>query len=166
VQQRQWWLVTGLLVAVVAFGGAIQAGVLAPQFRLAGYEGVDGSQFTTIQNVSWRAWTITDVHLDNGTSTALVAGHVVRLSLHDGPAPTNGRVGPALTHLVVGPGQDFNLRLSDSMVTCQLHVAPRNMPSYIETHPQTSVGVPAAVAISTPFGTRDTDFNQFGVSQC
>jgi hypothetical protein len=151
---------------VVAFGGAIQAGILAPQFRSAGGESVGGSQFTTIQNVSWRAWTINDVHLDNGTSSALVAGHVIRLSLHEGPAPTDGRVGPALTRLVVGPGEDFNLQLSGSNVTCHIHVEPRNFLNYVETHPPATVSVSAAVAVSTPFGVRATDFNQFGVSQC
>jgi hypothetical protein len=168
VQKGQWWLVTGVLVAVAAFGGAIQAGLLAPQFRLAGDEEVGGSQFTTIQNVSWRAWNITDVHFANGMSTALVAGHLVRLSLHEGPAPTDGRVGPGLTSLVVSPGKEFNLRLSNSSVVCHItlrRVQPGNIPSYVETHPPASVSVSAAVAVSTPFGTRDTDY-QFGVSQC
>jgi hypothetical protein len=166
VHRRGWWLVAGVLVALVAFGGTIQAGVLAPQLRIAGVESVGGSQFTTIQNVSWRAWNITDVHLDDGTSTAVVAGHVVQLTLHEGPAPTDGRVGPALTKLVVGPGGKFNLKFSGSSFACQMHVAPRDFFHYAETHPVTSVSVPAAVAISTPFGVRDTDFNQFGVSRC
>jgi hypothetical protein len=157
------WLGAGLLLAVVTFGGAIQAGFLAPQLHVAGEESIGRAQFQTIQNISWRSWNITDAHLANGASSALVAGHVVRLTLHEGPAPTNGRVGPPSKHLVVGPGDEFNLRLTDSLISCRFPL--RDLESGGFPSEPSPVGLSAEVAISTPFGVRNTDY-EFYVSRC
>lgn len=165
VLTRRLWLVAGLAVALVALGGSIQAGLLAPQFRLLpGEEGVDNAWFDTIQNVSWRTWTITGVHLANGASSALVSGRVIRLSLHDGQAPADGRVGPALSRLVVGPGHEFNLKLTNFGVTCKVPLHQLESPSFVSRLPS-AVVLSAVIEVATPFGVRGTEY-RFFVNRC
>jgi|SRR5579862_9607641 len=158
VIERRLWLVGGVLMALAVLAGSIQAGLLAPQLRSAGEQGVDNAWFETIQNVSWRTWTITDVHLKSGASTARIAGRVVRLTLHNGRAPLDGRVGPSLTRLVVSPGHDFDLRLSNAGIGCRVPLGQAFMPP-------APTFVYAVVSLATPFGSRDIQY-RFAVNRC
>lgn len=163
--KRRLLLVGGLaLLAVTALAGIIQAGIVAPQFRSVGGAGIGNAQFQSIENDSWRSWTITGLYLsDIGSTRARVAGRLVVLTLHEGPIRPSGREGPALTSLEVGPGRQFNLRLSNSMSVCKLPSGSQGLREPLPPPPE--VGISAVVEIATPFGTRDMRY-QFAIVRC
>lgn len=163
--KRRLLSVAGLaLLAVTALAGVIQAGIVAPQFRTIGGAGIGDATFASIENDSWRSWTITGLHLSASASTrARVAGRVVVLSLHEGPIPPDGRVGPPLRHLEVGPGQQFNLRLSNSRSVCRM---PGRPPGSLESlAPPPEIGIFTVIEVATPFGARDLEY-EFAISRC
>jgi hypothetical protein len=151
------------LVAVTAFCGLIQAGVIAPQFRSVGGAGIGDSQFQNIENVSWQSWTITSLHLaESGSARARFDGRLVVLSLHQGTTPPDGRVGQALGRLTVPPGRQFNVRLSNSQTVCKLPVSSMGLE---QVAPPAQIRVSAVIEVATPFGTRDMQY-QFGIARC
>jgi hypothetical protein len=144
---RYWGVAVGaILIAVTLLGATVQAGLLAPQFRNPSGGGTDSVTFENIQNVSWRSWTITGVHLANPrVSRALLGGHIVQVSLHRTPASSPFHLGPALPRLVVDPGQQFTLALADVRGVCT--ASRRRMSS-------TPIRISVVVTVSTPFGNR------------
>ena len=146
---RRWGIVGGaMLIAVTLLGATVQAGLLAPQFRsFSGGGTASGVTFENIENVSWRSWTITGVHLANPpVRSGLLGGRIAQASLHRSPAPSPFHLGPALSRLVVEPGQQFTLELANSRGMC----TSSRRRSSSSTPMRTSV----VVTVSTPFGNR------------
>jgi hypothetical protein len=134
------------LIAVTLLGATVQAGLLAPQFRIPSGGGTESVTFENIQNVSWRSWTITGVHLANPrVSRALLGGHIAQVSLHRIPASSPFHLGPALPRLVVEPGQQFTLALVGVRGMCTS--SRRRMST-------TPISISAVLTVSTPFGNR------------
>lgn len=145
---RRWGIVGGaILIAVTLLGATVQAGLLAPQFRSPSGGGTGSVTFETIQNVSWRSWTITSVHLANPpVRRALLGGRIAQVSLHRGPAHSPFGLGPALSRLVVGPGQQFTLELANLRGVCTS--------SRRRSSSSTPIRTSVVLTVSTPFGNR------------
>jgi hypothetical protein len=154
---RGWRVAASVVfLTVVIFGALSQGGFLTPRFRDSGGGVAGGSITNSIQNVSWRSWTVTGVHLANKESTLRLRDlRIVRLSLYRGPAtPYSGAPVPRLT---VGPGQVFTVDLVEKLDDCS---PPPNLKTAAATDryfssPENHVtDVPAVVTVSTPLGTR------------
>ncbi|MDA8358391.1 MAG: hypothetical protein M0Z95_19355 [Actinomycetota bacterium] len=146
---RRWGTALGaILIAVTLLGATVQAGLLAPQFRSTSGGGTaSGVTFENIENVSWRSWTITGVHLANPRVTrALLGGRIAGVSLHRGRAPSPFHLGLALRRLVVAPGQQFSVELANVRGVC---TSSRRRSSL-----STPMHISVVVSLSTPFGNR------------
>jgi len=165
---RPWHLAAGaVLVAVVAFGATIQGGILAPQFHTVGGAGVNGVQFASVQNTSWRSWTVTSVHFADRLSTrTMLDGRTLELSLHQGR--TVPRIGPDSASLVVGPGQQFSVGLSNASRVCHypLPVGARNVQRQERLSLSYQVPIPVAITVETPFGPRSVSVGHFDLQRC
>ncbi len=165
---QPWHLAAGaVLVAVVAFGATIQGGILGPQFHMVGAAGINGAQFDSIQNVSWRTWTVTSVHFADRPSTrAVLDGRTLELSLHQGPL--TGKVGPGLASLVVGPGQQFSVRLSGASRVCHypLSSTSGNVQRYVRSLLSRQIPIPVEITVETPFGTKRISVGPFDLQRC
>jgi hypothetical protein len=161
---RLWHTVAGAaLVAVVAVGATIQGGLLGPEFRGNGGAGVSGVQFNTIQNVSWRSWTVTSVHFaDSPTTRTVLYGRPLQLSLRRGPVA--GKLGPRLVSVVVAPGQEVSVGLSNASRTC--HAPSSDLQRVNRSVFSHEIPIPVVIAVQTPFGTKNVSVGPFDLQQC
>jgi hypothetical protein len=152
------WLVAASVafLAVVIFGAMSQGGFLAPRFRNNGGGVSGGSISNSLQNVSWRSWTITGIHLADKKSTlALRDVKVVRLSLYPGSGLPYG--GASLRRLTVGPGQTFSVNLVERQSDCSPPPPIANesqMNRYLSSPANHEHDIPADITVATPLGTR------------
>jgi len=150
---RQWrWRVAiaAVFLVVTTIGAAVQAGVLAPQFRSfsGGGRGNDVT-FKNVENVSWRTWTITGLHLaGHHARRAAVDGHLIDASLHMAQPATAFRLAPALSRVVVEPGHQFTVALTNLRGAC----ASTRRGSMVSLTP---IPISVALTVSTPFGKRE-----------
>ena len=150
-------------MAVVAFGATIQGGILGPQFHTVGQAGIKGAQVDSVQNVSWRTWTVTSVHFADRPSTrAVLNGRTLELTLHQGPI--TGKVGPGLASLVIGPGQQFSVRLSGASRVC--HAPLRDLQGYASLALSHQIPIPVVITVDTPFGTKNVSVGPFALQRC
>jgi len=162
---RQWQFAAGaVLVAVVAFGATIQSGILAPQFHTVGGAGINGVQFESVQNTSWRSWTVTSVHFADRPSTrTMLDGRTLELSLHQGRIVP--RIGPDSTSLVVGPGQQFSVGLSNASRVC--HYPLRVFARDLQRQQRLAlIPIPVVITVATPFGPRGISVGHFDLQRC
>ena len=143
-------------LAVVIFGALSQGGLLTPQFRGNGGGVSGGSISNTLQNVSWRPWTVTGIHLADKKSTlALRDVKVVRLSLY--PVSDSPYSGPPVRRLTVAPGQTFSVNLEEKLSDCP-PVPPiattAQMNQYLTSPANHEHDIPAVITVATPLGTR------------
>jgi hypothetical protein len=156
-----------VLVAVVAFGATIQSGILAPQFHSVGDAGINGAQFDSVQNTSWRSWTVTSVHFADRRSTqAILDGRTLELSLHQGPL--TGDLGPGLASLVVAPGHQFSVRLSNASRVCHypLSSTSGDVQRYVRSLLSHQLPIPVVITVETPFGTKNISVGPFALQKC
>ena len=154
---RGWRVASAVaFLAVVIFGALSQGGLLVPQFRNNGGGVSGGSISNSLQNVSWRSWTVTGIHLADKKSTlALRDVKVVRLSLYPGAGPLYS--GAPVRRLTVGPGQTFSVNLVERQSDCS---PPPNITNiaqsiqYASSPANHEQDVPAAITVSTPLGVR------------
>jgi hypothetical protein len=133
-----------------------QGGFLAPRFRDAGGGVSGGSISNLLQNVSWRSWTVTGIHLADTKSTlALRDVKIIRLSLYG--APDLPYSTPPVKRLTVGPGQSFSATLVEKQTDCPPpgHIwTEAQMDQYLNSSKSHELTVPADIAVATPLGTR------------
>jgi hypothetical protein len=141
------------LVGFTLFGALVQSGILAPNFRQLGTGGQLGTASVTgnLENVSWRSWTMTGIHLADPRSPVVlpdkstVAIGPVYLGL---PWLTGGKLArPAVFPLLVKPGQQVFVTL------VKRHVKNCGQPTNLVVHPD-EYNVPVDLAFSTPIGTK------------
>ncbi len=168
LHRRQWHLAAGaVLVAVVAFGATIQGGILAPQFHTVGGAGINGVQFESVQNTSWRSWTVTGVHFADRPSTrTILDGRTLELSLHQGRIVP--RIGPESASLVVGPGKQFSVGLSNASRVCHYPLAGgagdlQRQERLLLSH---QIPIPVVITVETVFGPRSISVGPFDLQRC
>jgi hypothetical protein len=164
---RPWPLAATALMALTIFGASVQMGLLVPHFGnpLGGQSGFATSNYSaatvTLTNESWRSWTLTSVHLDNGRTTQLLPnGSPVQLEIShlvtlDWFRPQHYGTVP----LSVGPGRQFTLVLVQRhQPICPgasfFHDSGAQFQRYIAGLESVHYRVPVAVDVRTPLGTR------------
>jgi hypothetical protein len=157
---RRWRVAAAVaFLVVIVFGALSQGGVLAPQFRVSGGGVSGGSISNSLQNVSWRSWTVTGIHLaDRRSALALRDLKIIRLSLYkQSDLPYSE---PPVQRLTVGPGQIFSVNLLEKLKGCS---SPPNITSvtamdrYLISPKNHETDIPAIITVTTPLGTRTVD---------
>jgi hypothetical protein len=145
--------ITSALVALTLFGALVQSGILAPNFRQLGTGGQLGTASVTgnLENVSWRSWTMTGIHLTDPRSPVVLPD---KSTVTIGPVYlgqpwiTGGKLArPGAFPLVVRPGQQVFVTL------VRAHLKNCGQPTNSVVHPD-GYNVPIDLAFSTPIGTR------------
>jgi hypothetical protein len=164
-----WNIAVVILFVVVVFGAIVQTGVLIPKFRDEGERGTISEGFSqiyanTVANQSLRSWTITGLQLPAGTTVSMSDGSTVHIGgIYRGTVPNPALQGnspnfaPSLTFgrrqqlpLTIGPGQELTVTLVQKPApTCRPVIMPRDPKHWPHPH-----NLPAAIAISTPIGSR------------
>jgi hypothetical protein len=154
---RRWRVAAAVaFLAVTIFGALSQGGFLVPKFYASGGGVSGGSIFNTLQNVSWRSWTVTGIQLaDKRAESSLRDVKIVRLSLYNESQFPYSE--PPVHRLTVGPSQTFSVDLVEKITGCSPPppvTTVAAMDRYLSSPKNHPHDIPAVVTVSTPLGTR------------
>jgi hypothetical protein len=150
-----------LLFAILVFGALVQGGVLAPHLTGGAPEGGGPAPpgnytYSSVNNESWRAWTVTDIHLGDGRDTeSFAGGGTLRLTLYPNGLAASQQADP-VDEVTVEPGQQFGIGVDLEHRYCTQVIPPgtRDPQQYAQERPFQETGVPIFLAVATPLGTR------------
>ena len=171
IGRRARMAAAGALLAVSLVATLSQGGLLVPKFdansgggtgTYTGSGGGTGGSYSTssnlVQNVSWRSWTVTGVHLTDIGSAVPTDVKVIQVGVRrtDYQLGVHGP-GRSLPRLTVAPGQEFDVVLVEKQDDC-----PAPPPIHTEAQAQRWLNsprqhmhsIPAAITVKTPLGTR------------
>jgi hypothetical protein len=136
------------LLLVVVFGALVQSGVLAPVFWRSGVSSGPLYSSESINNGSWRAWSVTASFASGGSEESLASLGTLRVNLFASGYLAVKDSKP-MHQITVGAGGQFGIGINLERRSCYVESLPAG-----KVINEINAEIPVLLNVSTPLGTR------------